>query len=1701
MVRCRFGVRSSPSSRLTAIIALAAVSCTNQDATPQRPSVVAQSQPLWTNGGFESDAVGAVPSSWTVTPNLSVNNVGVTLQTPQTLAGLNLQPGGTAAVRVVGGAVTEGQTDANAPVAYPKFGQRTAVVNYVPPGLGGPPVPGDQRNVNTLTQQMTIAMGDVDPDDSQVHVRFALAPVLGNTNHPQNQQPYYFVQLRNVTQDKVLYTDIEFSNQPGVPWITSGSVVYTNWQLVDVAPGSANLALGDAVELRVIAAGCSQSGHPGHVYVDGFGTTLPGLYAGASASAAANAGSDLTYTIRYKNGAAAGVNNAIIDFATPPNTTFQALTSSGTCTQPAVGASGTVSCNVGSVAAAASGSLQITVRVDPSASGQITAGDYTIRADGVSRLLGSHVVTAITNPDLAVSVSSGLAGVGWGQPITYTVVVSNTGTGPAPAATLTDTMPAQLTNVSWTCSAANGGVCAASGSGDIDDTTLVLPAAASATYLVHGTIIAGTGNSSTLHSATAAITSGGGDSNSANNTGSELTPIGPVHTLTLTKTAAGTIGSAPGGISCGPGCTSTSGPFLEGTSVTLTAIAPVMGQLQSWGGACASAGMASTCMLTLSADQSVSVSFSAPASTVAVSAGDAQKTRVSTAFGVDLDVLVSNAFGDPVAGASVAFAAPGSGAAATFSSASALTDSGGHAHVTATANSTAGAYSVSASVAGVASPASFALTNLGSPASVSVVSGSGQALVVGSAASDPLVVEVRDSANQLLPGVTVDFSAPNGGATSSLSATSAVTDSAGRASTSVTASNVSGGYSVTASVAGVASPATFTLTNTPSSATVISVSAGDAQQAVVGSAFSAALDVRVTDEFGNIVPNVAVSFSVPSSGAGATLSAYALTTDASGHAVSQAAANSRAGSYAVSVTATGASAPVAFNLTNLAGAAASIALASADSRQSAQVNSAFVSPLAVSVTDAFGNPVMGASVMFVAPGTGASAALSDTSVQTDSAGRASVTANANATPGNYTVSALLAGNLGQVDFTLTNTAGSLPAISTVAGSGASAAVGSAFATPLEVLVTLDGTPLANAAVTFTAPSSGPTASLTSTNVLTDVHGHAQVVATAGTLAGGYTVSAVVANGIRPASFALTNRAGAPARLVASAGSTPQTAQVNNPFASQLAVDVLDAHGNAVSGVSVTFTAPSSGASAALSGTTANTDANGRAQVSAVANGSIGSYTVSAAVGGVGAPALLQLQNVGSAPLSLIVLDGSPQSAVVNRAFASNLRVQVTGANSTPIPNALVSFSVPDSGASAVLSTGTALTNGSGIAELSATAGQTSGSYEVLASVDGALAGARFSLSNTPGPAAAISADAAATPQSARITTAYAKPLRVRVVDSFGNGVAGAHVAFTAPSSEPSATLSGSAPSSDSSGAASVVAIASQSAGSFTVTAAVSGTSLMTMFMLTNTAGDPVNVQLVDGIDQSGVATQPFASPVKILVRDALGNPVAGGKVHVSLSDGDRYATLSASELTTNDAGEASVSVTAKDVPGQFTISFSVDAGAMPALSTFTVTSIPTRTRLELDPTTVAVGAAANVTVTVASDYGTPAGHVEIFVDGVSAAKLNLTSGTITWTLEGSDPGKHEVTALYEAQDAFGESHADALQLSVEEPGTSDAGPEADGGGKPESDGGVPPPVPQHVGWKLRGGGCSVGAPVERPSGSYALFALAFAYLVLRRRRG
>jgi len=102
------------------------------------------------------------------------------------------------------------------------------------------------------------------------------------------------------------------------------------------------------------------------------------------------------------------------------------------------------------------------------------------------------------------------------------------------------------------------------------------------------------------------------------------------------------------------------------------------------------------------------------------------------------------------------------------------------------------------------------------------------------------------------------------------------------------------------------------------------------------------------------------------------------------------------------------------------------------------------------------------------------------------------------------------------------------------------------------------------------------------------------------------------------SFTVKNTSSTPGSISASSG-TPQSATVGTAFASPLVALVENASGNPVSGATVTFTAPSSGASGSFAGgvNTATTNSSGVATSAAfTANSTSGSYTVTASVAGV-----------------------------------------------------------------------------------------------------------------------------------------------------------------------------------------------------------------------------------------------------------------------------------------------------------------------------------------------------------------------------------------------------------------------------------------------------------------------------------------------------
>jgi len=226
----------------------------------------------------------------------------------------------------------------------------------------------------------------------------------------------------------------------------------------------------------------------------------------------------------------------------------------------------------------------------------------------------------------------------------------------------------------------------------------------------------------------------------------------------------------------------------------------------------------------------ITVTPTSPASITASSGTTPQSAQVGHAFTVPFAVIVKDAFGNAVPGATVTFTQPANGASGAFAApATVTTNSSGVATApTFIANATAGAYAVIASASGVGTPASFAVTNLpGPPGSIIATAGSAQSAAIGGTFAHPFVALVKDaSGNPVGAGTSVTFTTPASGASGTfvggaLSATVQTAADGTATSPVFKANTVAGSSGVTTSAPGVTAPATFTLSNTPGPAAPI----------------------------------------------------------------------------------------------------------------------------------------------------------------------------------------------------------------------------------------------------------------------------------------------------------------------------------------------------------------------------------------------------------------------------------------------------------------------------------------------------------------------------------------------------------------------------------------------------------------------------------------------------------------------------------------------------------------------------------------------------------------------------------------------------------------------------------------------------------------------------------------------------------------
>ncbi|MFN6201215.1 MAG: beta strand repeat-containing protein, partial [Acidobacteriota bacterium] len=181
------------------------------------------------------------------------------------------------------------------------------------------------------------------------------------------------------------------------------------------------------------------------------------------------------------------------------------------------------------------GSVILTfVGTAPNTPGVISGTSTVTKPAGATEPITTNNNGAVTtevinqNPPAIANLSVTKAGTSVVQSsgsIQWQVVVTNAGQGAANGAVFTDTVPAAVTSVTWTCTAVGGAVCpAASGSGNaISQTIATLPAAGQLIYTINGTAPSTT--QTLTNTATITPPAGVTDPETSDNTASALTVV------------------------------------------------------------------------------------------------------------------------------------------------------------------------------------------------------------------------------------------------------------------------------------------------------------------------------------------------------------------------------------------------------------------------------------------------------------------------------------------------------------------------------------------------------------------------------------------------------------------------------------------------------------------------------------------------------------------------------------------------------------------------------------------------------------------------------------------------------------------------------------------------------------------------------------------------------------------------------------------------------------------------------------------------------------------------------------------------------------------------------------------------------------------------------------------------------------------------
>lgn len=499
--------------------------------------------------------------------------------------------------------------------------------------------------------------------------------------------------------------------------------------------------------------------------------------------------------------------------------------------------------------------------------------------------------------------------------------------------------------------------------------------------------------------------------------------------------------------------------------------------------------------------------------------------------------------------------------------------------------------------------------------------------------------------------------------------------------------------------------------------------------------------------------------------------------------------------------------------------------------------------------------------------------------------------------------------------------------------------------------------------------------------------------------------------------------------------------VSGSAGAPIGLRVLNANGQPLGGVPVTFSSTSTGP--ILGATSAVTNPDGYAYTTVTAPQTTGTYTVTAVTSGTSSTFTLTVVATqpppgggGSTPGAPTIVSGNGQITFQSSAGGFPLIVAVKDSSGKPMPNVKVTWAVTQG--SIIISTATTTyTDQSGQAQVKYIGGliiQTGASYEkgaVTATTGaGSVSFSLITLANTTtGQGASITARLISPPDSARSFTGkvgqtLTGAIQVLVQTTFfgQTPLPGVGIDVTTGSAAgPTVQCSGGTALTDSTGLATCNLVIGGSAGNAQVTVIVGGITSFVPIPLTAQPADVAQISPLQGDQSTGNPGQAISLLAQL--KDAAGNSLSGKPAQWSVVT-PGSATLSKTSDASNSQGQVSTIVTLGTVSGP--IQIKITSGS--ASYTFTINvnlQVGSFTKVSGDNQSTAVGGSfANPLVVKALDNNNQpiVGAAVNFAvtSGVAflspSSTVTDTTGTASVTVSASTtPGPVTVTATLGSQ--------------------------------------------------------------------------------------